>query len=160
MSFISGALRLLYIQQDGVYLPVGCLTSNGFEESSEMVGTTTRDNIDGWTSSIPSNQSYSISFDGILTDEFDSTVIITYYELQLLKRNRTLINWRIESVEGEFEDGQGYISNIANQNNIDEFVSFNGTITGVGIPDSTEEGFLLLEDGNFLLLQTGGKIKL
>lgn len=160
MTFIKGRERILYIKQDGEWLPVGCLTSNSFNESSEMLGTTTRDNIDGWTSSIPVNQSYSIPFDGILTDEFDSTVLITYYELQGFKRNRTLIDWRVESVEGEYEDGQGYISELGNVNNIDEFVSFTGLIVGVGAPTQVEEGFLLLEDGNFVLLETGGNIKL
>ncbi len=157
MSFIVGTFRILYIKQDDEWLPVGCLTSNSFTESSTMLGTTTRDNVDGWQSSIPTSQNYSIPFDGILTDEFDSDTVITYYALQLLKRNRTLIEWRIESVEGEYEDGQGYISDLGNVNSVDEFVSFSGIITGFGFTEAVEEGFKLLEDGNFKLLESGGK---
>lgn len=130
MEFINGTFRILYIKQDEDFLPVGCLTSNSFSESSNMLGTTTRDNKDGWKSSVPTTQNYSIPFDGVLSDDLQSDSIMTYYEIQALKRNRTLIDWKIESVEGEFESGKGYISDLSNVNNIDEFVSFTGTITG------------------------------
>ena len=84
MSFISGVLRVLYIKVDDDFLPVGCLTSNSFSESSTMLGTTTRDNANGWQSSIPTAQNYSITFDGILTDELESISLVTYYILHLL----------------------------------------------------------------------------
>jgi TP901-1 family phage major tail protein len=158
MAFIRGVDRILYIKQDGEWLPVGCLTSNAFNESSEMLGTTTRDNVDGWRSSVPTNQEFSISFDGVLTDDYASDTVITYYALQLLKRARTLIEWRIESVESDYEDGFGYISDLANVNSVDEYVTFSGTITGFGFTEAVEGGFLLLEDSNFVLLETGGKI--
>ena len=117
MTFISGTLRILYIKPGDDWLPVGCLTSNSFSESSEMLGTTTRDNQDGWRSSVPTNQSYAIPFEGVLTDDLESDTLMTYYEIQALKRNRTLIDWQIESVEGGFESGQGYISDLSNANN-------------------------------------------
>ena len=158
MSFISGVLRVLYIKVDDDFLPVGCLTSNSFSESSTMLGTTTRDNADGWQSSIPTAQNYSIPFDGVLTDELESVSLVTYYMLQSLKRNRTLIDWRIESVEGEFETGQGYISDLGNTNTIDEFVSFSGLIIGLGLVEAAITGFLLLETGDYVLLTTNDKV--
>ncbi len=158
MVFIVGTFRILYIKQDDDYLPVGCLTSNSFQESSDMLGTTTRDNQDGWRSSVPTNQDYAISFDGVLTDDLESDTVMTYYKIQTLKRNRTLIDWKIESVEGQYEFGQGYISDLANVNSVDEFVTFNGTITGFGFVEAVEEGRLLLETGDFVLLETGDKI--
>ncbi len=158
MSFIVGTFRILYIKIDEDYLPFACLTSNSFTESATMLGTTTRDNQDGWESSIPTSQNYSIPFDGILTDELESETVVTYYMAQALKRSRTLIEWQIESVEGEFENGFGYISDLGNVNTVDEFVSFSGTIIGQGKPEVEGQGFLLLETGDFLLLETGDKI--
>ncbi len=158
MSFIVGTFRILYIKIDEDYLPIGCLTSNSFTESATMLGTTTRDNQDGWESSIPTSQNYSIPFEGILTDELESELVTTYYMLQALKRARTLVEWRIESVEGNFEEGSGYITDLANTNTVDEFVSFSGTIIGHGFVEAETGGFLLLEDGNYLLLESGGKI--
>ncbi len=63
MEFINGEIRILYIKQSGDFYPIGCLTSNSFSEDFETIGTTTRDN-DGWATSRPTKQSYTISFDG------------------------------------------------------------------------------------------------
>lgn len=158
MSFIDGKYRIFYIRQGDDFLPVGCLTSNSFNESSDMLNTTVRDNTDGWQGTIPTNQNYSISFDGMLTDDLESDTVITYQELQTLKRSRTLIEWRIESVENQFEYGKGYISDLGNTNTIDEFVTFSATVTGSGFVEAIEENLLLLETGDFVLLQTGDKI--
>jgi hypothetical protein len=46
------------------FLPIGCLTANSMEESSEFIDTTTRDN-EGWTTSRPVMQSYNLSFSSL-----------------------------------------------------------------------------------------------
>jgi hypothetical protein len=55
---------LLFIKVNGVFLPIGCLTANSMEESSEFIDTTTRDN-EGWTTSRPVMQSYNLSFSSL-----------------------------------------------------------------------------------------------
>ena len=136
---IDGTYRILYIKWEGVYLPIGCLTSDSFTETSEMIDTTTRDNA-GWSTSTPVNQSYSISFDGLLINtEFeggDSTKL-SYDRLRILKRTNTLIEWKIADSSQLFLDlGKGYINNLSDNSNIDEFISFSAEIQGYGKPNS------------------------
>ena len=58
MTFTLGEDRILYIKVEGVYLPIGCLTADSIEESSEFIDTTTRDN-GGWSTSRPVVQYYN-----------------------------------------------------------------------------------------------------
>ncbi len=138
MNFINGVFKVLYIKKGDDYYPIGCLTSNSFDESSEMLDTTTRDNA-GWDTSLPTNQSYSIAFDGLVTKDFDDGVTISYYELRQLKRGRTLIEWKIEDTSNNSDYGMGYIDSIGDSASIDELVSFTGNITGYGIPTYQKE---------------------
>lgn len=160
MAFINGSNRILYIKLEDTYVPIGCLTSNSFSESSDMLGTTTRDNTNGWTSSIPTNQSYSVPFDGVLTSEYSSTSQITYYQLQIYKRTKSLIEWRVDDGLGNYDYGSGYISDLSNANSVDEYVSFSGVITGFGIVGNEEVARLLLEGGHFVLTEADEKILL
>ncbi len=158
MAFINGQDRILQIKLEGEWVPIGCLTDNSFQESSDMLGTTTRDNINGWQSSVPTNQRYSVSFSGLVGLEYSSTTVVTYYQLQIFKRFKDLIDWRVDDGLGNFDSGQGYITGISNQNSIDEFVSFDGNIEGFGIVSNEEIARLLLETEDFVLLETDGKI--
>jgi hypothetical protein len=63
--------------------------------------------------------------------------IFNYEAIQALKRARTKIQWRITSDEGEAENGYGYIVSLSNSASLDEFVTFDGEITGVGEPTTT-----------------------
>jgi predicted secreted protein len=126
--FTNGGYRILYIDSGAGYLPVGCLTSHSFSEESETLNTTTRDN-GGWSTEVPTNQSYSISFDGLVLDNLSSTQQ-TYYDLKNIKRDRTLINWRIN----EDDYGSGYIVSLNDENEIDTNVSFSAELVGYGKP--------------------------
>ena len=64
MDYFKGEDRILYFKVNGSWLPVGCLTENSLNETSEFLDTTTRDNK-GWSTSIPINQSYTLSFAGL-----------------------------------------------------------------------------------------------
>jgi hypothetical protein len=148
MSFINGGYRFLYIKSGELYYPIGCLTSNSFSETAEMLPTTTRDNPNGWTTSRPTTQSYNISFDGLVTSETDLANTITYKGLKAIKRSRTLIDWKIADDDfTNYEYGQGYITGLSDSANIDEFVSFNGSIVGFGEVINDELEFILLEEG-------------
>ena len=162
MAFIKGEDRVLSIKVDGNWLPIGCLTSNSFSESSEMLNTTTRDNTNGWQSSVPTTQSYSVSFDGILEDEYSSTSKTTYYQLVTFKRYKNLIEWRVDDglTPANYDYGSGYITELSNANEMDSFVTFSGTIEGQGVVDNEEYARLLLEGGHFVLLETDDKIEL
>ena len=144
-DFTNGTYKVLSIKQDNVYLPIGCLTENSFEESVDMLDTTTRDNPNGWKTSRPVGQQYSISFSGLVTSDISSNGMITFQSLRYTKRQRTLVDWKIEDGSGNDDYGQAYISSLSEAANIDEFVSFSGSLVGYGEPnnvfDSTYYGY-------------------
>lgn len=134
----NGAYKILSIKVAAVYFPIGCLTSNSFSEGVEMIDTSTRDNTNGWKSSKPTAQSYSISFSGLLTFDDRGATVITYEEIKLLKRARTKIEWQIASSEGgDTETGEGYFTSLSDSAEIDSFLSFTGNIQGYGEPTTT-----------------------
>jgi len=100
MDFINGQDRILFFKVNGNWLPIGCLTDNSMEESSEMMDTTTRDN-QGWATSRPLTQIYTLSFNGI---QLNSTVVggnfavASYDKLKQLKRDKILLDWKLEGV--------------------------------------------------------------
>ncbi len=156
--FLNGTNRIVYIKWDSEYLPIGCLTSDSFDEDVEMLETTTRDNA-GWRTSVPTNQGYSISVDGLLINtNFNGGDFtkVSYDRLRVLKRSRTLIEWKIQDVDLTFIDsGKGYITNLSDSSNVDEFISFSATIIGYGEPTSTTGQVFELQDGNDNLVQDG-----
>jgi len=151
MEFINGEDRILYIKVNGNYMPVGCLTGNSISESSEMLQTTTRDNS-GWATSRPLNQNYSISFDGVqvnTTVAGGSFSLLSYDKLKLLKRNKQLLDWKIEgSIFPVVDYGKCYITELSEASNVGEFLTFTGSLTGFGIPQVTTLGQTVLNNGN------------
>jgi len=61
---VNGNERVLFIKRGENFQPVGCLTSNGMDEDTEMLPTTTR-NSEGWRTSIPQLQGFTINFEGL-----------------------------------------------------------------------------------------------
>lgn len=151
MDFVNGEDRILYVKINGVYLPVGCLTGNNIDETTEMIDTTTRDN-NGWSTSAPNLQSYNVSFSGI---QVNSTVIggnfnvASYDKLKTIKRNKIRIEWKVQGKIFPIVDyGEGYISDLSEANNVGEFMSFSGNIIGFGKPLTAALGSVLLNNGN------------
>lgn len=151
MDYYNGSDRILYIKYLGAWLPVGCLTSNSLSETSEMLSTTTRDN-DGWNTSRPTNQSYNISFEGI---QLNTTIaggiftVASYDRLKLLKRNRMLLDWKIQgTVFPTVDYGKAYITDISEVSAVEEFLTFSGSMTGYGKPKVKGLGEVVLNDGD------------
>lgn len=158
MVFINGTNNILYIEIDGSYLPVACLTSNNFEENIDTLETTTRDNA-GWKTFTTLNQGFTLSFDGIMINTFFSGgdfTKVSLDKLRDLKRSRTLISWQLRDTDFKFVDsGQGYIVSLSQNSAIDDFVGFSGTILGYGQPASTSELVYTLGDGNNNIIEDG-----
>lgn len=134
MSNYKGEEQILYFVIDGIDIPIGCLTSNSFNESVDMLDTTTSDNA-GWKTSVPTNQSYNLTFEGLQTLTPDiGAEKYSYDYLKILKRNRTLIDWKLQ-IDGVFEDtGQAYITEISETASVGEFMSFSANMEGYGKP--------------------------
>lgn len=151
MEYTNGEDRILYIKYLGDWLPVGCLTSNSISESSEMLATTTRDN-DGWMTSRPIMQNYSISFEGI---QINTTVaggtfsVASYDRLKQLKRSKTLLDWKIQGTVFPVVDyGKAYITELSETASVGEYLTFSGSLTGYGIPLTRNLGEFVLNDGD------------
>lgn len=128
--FINGTYELLYIKtQDSLdYYPIACITDQSFSESSDTIETTTRDNS-GWKTSKPTNQEYSISFSGLEVSVYENQKV-NFRELQLIKRNRELVEWKIGT--GDYYFGSGFITELSLGYPIDDNVTFDGTLIGYG----------------------------
>jgi len=151
MDFYNGSDRILFIKVNGNYMPIGCLVDNSFDESAQFLSTTTRDN-QGWETSRPIMQSYTIGFNGI---QLNTTIsggnfsVASYDKLKQLKRDKMLLDWKIEGVIYPVVDyGQGYIASLSETNAIDEFMAFSGSITGYGKPLMRPIGETVLNTGN------------
>tara|TARA_R110000772_G_C13039414_1_gene412752 strand:- start:123 stop:584 length:462 start_codon:yes stop_codon:yes gene_type:complete len=136
---IDGTYSLLYIKWEDEFLPIGCLTSDSFSEEVEMLDTTTRDN-EGWKTSTPTSQSYNLSFDGIVENtNFNGGDFtkISLDRLRVLKRSRTLIEWKTQDENLTFVDsGSGYITSLSKTSNMEEFISFTCNIEGFSETES------------------------
>ena len=158
MEYTNGTYKILEIKNADNWLPIGCLTSNSFQEQTDTIQSNASGSKDGWVSSRSTNQSYSISFSGLVTSEPFLDTNVTYYNLISYKRNKILVDWRIIDENDKVEYGKGYINELGNTASVDEFISFDGNIVGFGNLTDNELGRLLLEDGNYLLLETNEKI--
>lgn len=150
MDFYKGQDRILYIKVLGSYLPIACLQDNPFSETSEFIDTTTRDN-QGWSTSRPTNQSYTISFSGL---QVNSTIaggtftVVSYDKLKQLKRSRALLEWKIEGNFPAVDYGKCYIQELSEATPVDEFLTFAGSLVGYGIPLTTTKGTDVLNNGD------------
>lgn len=137
----NGVFSILSIDVGDGFKPVSCITDTNFSESVEMLDTTTRDNL-GWKTSVPTNQSYNLSFSGISINTIyggDSTKY-SFDIIKLIKRNKTLFDWKISNlVNGDLDYGKGYFKDLTGSYNIDEFISFTATIEGYGLTTSSNE---------------------
>jgi TP901-1 family phage major tail protein len=134
-DFFFGDTRILYVKYAGQFLPVACLTNNSMQETAESLETTTRDNPGGWETSIPVKQSYSISFEGLQINSYFVAEVnkVSYDLLKALKRSRAIFEWELRTLDGVFVDfGQGYITDLSEEAPAEGFLTFSGTIKGVG----------------------------
>jgi len=151
MENYLGDDRILYIKLNGTWMPIGCLTSNSFSESADMMDTTTRDN-QGWKTSKPTLQSYSISFEGL---EINTTMsggtfhVASYDRLKLLKRDKMLLPWKTQGATYPIVDyGKAYINDISSVSAVGELMSFSGAMVGYGKPFATSLGSVVLNNGD------------
>lgn len=131
---IQGKESIFFIKFNEVWCPIACETDNSINESSQMFGTTTRDN-EGWRTSIPTEQEYSIPINGQLVLE-NSSNVLSYFRLREMKRNQELIEWKRETMGSIYIDvGKAYIENISDANPADGLITFSLTLVGFGKPE-------------------------
>lgn len=146
---IKGSESLFYIKKNDAYFPVGCLTSSPMSETVDMIGSTTREN-EGWKTSLPTNQSYSIELSGLMVmdDEDSGNEVLSYRELRTKKRNKDIIEWKRTTLGGYYIDsGKSYITAISYSDEADGFITFSASLVGFGKPDESNERIYILGGG-------------
>ena len=73
--------------------------------------------------------------------------VLSYDSLKKLKRNRTLLEWKIEGNIPSVDYGKCYIQDISEANTVGEFLTFSGSLLGYGIPLTTIKGTDVLGTG-------------
>lgn len=157
---LEGNDSMLFIKVGGEFRPIGCLTNNSFSENMQELPTTTLQN-EGWATFRGGIQSYAIDFSGLKAFTMLSNAFISYDRLQLIKRQRTLIEWKEIRGNGLEQKGKGMIVELSDENEVNEEAPFSGTIKGFGkITMTLNETVLqngegnLVEDGNNNLIKT------
>lgn len=130
-NLIQGDDKILYIRSAGVWVPLGCTTSNAMQEELEFISTTTRVS-GGWETSLPSGQSYSIEAEAFTTRDGG---VLSYLALRDLKRSRSEVEWKLEDSENR-ETGVAFISQIGETSEVGELISFSISLIGQGIVGS------------------------
>ena len=128
-EFYKGAEDILQIKINEDWYPIACAISNSFSEQTEMIPTTTRDN-NGFETSLPTNQRFTVDFEGIETLATSVAGKITYNNLQAFKLNRTKLEFKIGTVK--VLEGFGHITSLSKTSNVTDLVSFSGTLEGFG----------------------------
>lgn len=156
-DFLNGSERILYFFINATWVKIGCLTDNSFNEDVDMVLTTTR-NSGGWETSRPGAQRYSINFTGIQINTPGDDTAISYDEIKVLKRNRTIIDWKIEYVNGlTYDTGKAYIQRLGEAAPAGDFLTFDCELLGYGLPLIVSVIFNadLWQNGMEMLFQSG-----
>ena len=137
--YIKGRETILYIKYNDFWCPISCETSSPITEDVEMLDVTTRDNPNGWKTSMPTLQSYTIEFNGQTIYEGGENTL-SYYRLRELKRTRTLVEWRRVTIDGGYLDhGKAYVSNISDSNEVEGFQTFSATVVVYGEPTYSQD---------------------
>ena len=132
---VLGQTELLYIKTDNGYLPIGCIVGHSFSEDTDMLDTTTLYD-GGWETSTPVRQRANLSFNGLVGDELTSTTKVTFQDLRSMKRNRELVEWKIDRADGFADYGEGYITSIGESAEVDSLITFDANIKVEGEPNN------------------------
>lgn len=131
MAFYSGSVKILYVSISAAWVPIACLTNNTFDEETDLINTTTREN-DGWETFRPGRQRATVSFDGLQTlteGESGDATKASYDRLKGLKRAAGELNFKIEDSNTLWtETFTGYIVSLSEAAPVDDWLSFSGEI--------------------------------
>lgn len=127
-----------------------CRVTFSMPESTEMVQSQTDD---GWQRFRPNNQGLQVNVSGIDLGAWE------YLKSQ--KNIGIPVAFRLQTNDGEIvELGTGWISDLSRIVSEGKDTEFNATIVAIGpVENTTQFSFLLLEDGDYVLLESGDRIK-
>lgn len=132
-------------------LQLNCVSRVGISENMDFLPGVRE--LQGFTTSRDNLQSYQLDVDG--TDDGAYSYLYPYYS------GRTYFNFTYGSNDGEIVDkGIGFIKEITRSSDENGDQTFAATIIAFGVVENTTElSFLLLEDGDYILLEDASRIK-
>lgn len=140
MSRAKGKESRIYVQYPSSnWELISCEMSHDFQEDTEMVGTTTRDN-NGWKTHLPTVQSFTLSFTAMIEkDEMGVDGKVSYIHFVNMKRTAFRVKFRREiQYQGESkffrDEGFAYITSLGAAAEVDGFVIFDVSLIGDGEP--------------------------
>lgn len=140
---IKGSANLLFIHDGTAYLPIGCLTTNGTQETVETnTGTVTK--CDPNPAPVLGAYSYTKSFDAEAIE--DNTTRASLQKVRSILRDKAAskapVFWKEETTlsDGEkvTEYGKAYLTEFSTEAPADGMVTFSGTLSGIGNISETD----------------------
>ncbi len=135
-DFYKGDGSILYIDFNGSFAPMACLTTHSVSEVTDSLETSVSTAENGnWRTFTPDFQSYSLQASGLMINdqagEFANRLSLP--KMKTLKRSGTVFKWEILTNNGEFvEAGNGFITSLTENASVGDFITFEVSIQGVG----------------------------
>lgn len=139
-TYIQGKNEVLAVWTGTVYEPIVCLTSSGFSESVSEVSGRTRCDANGATQRVAGAVTYEIPFEGLYAEaEADK---LSWVGLKTKLRALENVDWRLTTTYSDnstdIEYGNAFFSNLEKSGEVDEFITFSGTLMGNGLTTDTD----------------------
>lgn len=140
-TYIQGKQEVLAVWNGtDAYEPLVCLTSSGLSESVEEVSARTRCDANGATQKKAGAISYEISFEGLYSEvEADK---VSWVGLKTKLRSLGNFDWRITTTYSDastdVEYGNAFFSSLEKSGEVDEFITFSGSLIGNGLITDTD----------------------
>lgn len=133
----TGTDQIFFVLLNEEYVRVAFIEDHTWSEDTAFLSGVTRLS-GGWDVGIPLSQSFSVAVRMVQTrDIIESDILVrtSLDQLRVAKRDRTLLNFKIESLpQGHIRTFKGYISSITEGSPSGRFVRINLTIRGEGQP--------------------------
>lgn len=131
---INGTNFRLYLGPD----PIGHATSCTLSFSKETRETVDKDNVGGWASSEDGKKSFSLSFEGFMSEDptLNTVAVNNLGDLLTLFNATAAVTWKATTgVLGDTQiTGSGTLTEFSLTAPVEENATFSGTITGKGAP--------------------------
>lgn len=142
-TYIKGKEEILSIWDGSTaYEPIVCLTSNNLSENVDEI-TAPITKCDASTSALTreaGTYSYEISFEGLYAETESSK--LSWAELRTKLRALGTVTWRItttyDDASTDVEYGTGFFSNLEKTAEVEEFITFSGSLLGSGSITATD----------------------
>lgn len=136
--FENGKDYLLFIKPEATWLTVACITTNGFEGTTDTIDGSSKCS-DGWSGGAAGNKSWTMNADGNAIDAGLLPSEASFKALFDLWKSGETVPIKIAKVGSTYvRYGEAYISSYSETQGNNEPFTFSATFQGVGEPGDAE----------------------